>query len=310
MTNFFFTDNFFFFFSFFSLFFLFLSLLVQNSLSNKRLAAYLKAVGFIIPLMDHDPNNQFNSGACTRLIMPILVREFSSPDDDMKRIVLKVLTQCVTTDGVEAKYVREEVLPEFFKRFWVRRMALDIRNSKTLVKTTVSLSTKVGASVMIENLVVKLMDESEPFRKMTVNAVDEILEKNGSAELNERLIERLIDGMLYTFQEVGSEQDREILNGFGTIVNALGVRISSYLAKICGTIKWRLHNKSAAIRMQAADLASRIALVVMQCGEEDLLNHLGVILFEYLGEEYPEVLGSILGALRSIVDVVGMEGKI
>lgn len=41
-------------------------------------------------------------------------------------------------------------------------------------------------------------------------------------------------------------------------------------------------------------------------GEEDLLNHLGVILFEYLGEEYPEVLGSILGALRSIVDVVGM----
>ena len=305
MTNFFFTDNF-----FFSFFFLFLSLLVQNSLSNKRLAAYLKAVGFIIPLMDHDPNNQFNSGACTRLIMPILVREFSSPDDDMKRIVLKVLTQCVTTDGVEAKYVREEVLPEFFKRFWVRRMALDIRNSKTLVKTTVSLSTKVGASVMIENLVVKLMDESEPFRKMTVNAVDEILEKNGSAELNERLIERLIDGMLYTFQEVGSEQDREILNGFGTIVNALGVRISSYLAKICGTIKWRLHNKSAAIRMQAADLASRIALVVMQCGEEDLLNHLGVILFEYLGEEYPEVLGSILGALRSIVDVVGMEGKI
>ena len=59
--------------------------------------------------------------------------------------------------------------------------------------------------------------------------------------------------------------------------------------------------------MQAADLASRIALVVMQCGEEDLLNHLGVILFEYLGEEYPEVLGSILGALRSIVNVVGME---
>ena len=45
----------------------------------------------------------------------------------------------------------------------------------------------------------------------------------------------------------------------------------------------------------------------MQCGEEDLLNHLGVILFEYLGEEYPDVLGSILGALRSIVDVVGME---
>merc|ERR1712098_272311 len=33
---------------------------------------------------------------------------------------------------------------------------------------------------------------------------------------------------------------------------------------------------------------------------------LGVVLYEYLGEEYPEVLGSILGALRSIVSVVGI----
>lgn len=32
----------------------------------------------------------------------------------------------------------------------------------------------------------------------------------------------------------------------------------------------------------------------------------GVVLYEYLGEEYPEVLGSILGALKSIVNVIGM----
>ena len=30
------------------------------------------------------------------------------------------------------------------------------------------------------------------------------------------------------------------------------------------------------------------------------------MLYEYLGEEYPEVLGSILGALKSIVNVIGM----
>ena len=28
------------------------------------------------------------------------------------------------------------------------------------------------------------------------------------------------------------------------------------------------------------------------------MGHLGVVLYEYLGEEYPEVLGSILGALK------------
>ncbi len=31
-----------------------------------------------------------------------------------------------------------------------------------------------------------------------------------------------------------------------------------------------------------------------------------VVRYEYLGEEYPEVLGSILGALKSIVNVIGM----
>ena len=35
-----------------------------------------------------------------------------------------------------------------------------------------------------------------------------------------------------------------------------------------------------------------------KCSEDGLMGHLGVVLYEYLGEEYPEVLGSILGALK------------
>jgi hypothetical protein len=40
--------------------------------------------------------------------------------------------------------------------------------------------------------------------------------------------------------------------------------------------------------------------------QDKLMGHLGVVLYEYLGEEYPEVLGSILGALKAIVNVIGM----
>jgi splicing factor 3B subunit 1 len=58
--------------------------------------------------------------------------------------------------------------------------------------------------------------------------------------------------------------------------------------------------------MQAADLVARIAVVMKACNEDQLMGHLGVVLYEYLGEEYPEVLGSILGALRAIVSVIGM----
>jgi hypothetical protein len=38
------------------------------------------------------------------------------------------------------------VLPEFFKNFWVRRMALDRRNYKQLVETTVEIANKVKAT--------------------------------------------------------------------------------------------------------------------------------------------------------------------
>ena len=89
-----------------------------------------------------------------------------------------------------------------------------------------------------------------------------------------------------------------MLNGFGVVINALGGRVKPYLPQICGTILWRLNNKAAKVRQQAADLISRIAVVMLTCGEEKLMSHLGVVLYEYLGEEYPEVLGSILGALK------------
>merc|ERR1712164_83948 len=79
-----------------------------------------------------------------------------------------------------------------------------------------------------------------------------------------------------------------------------------YLPQICGTIKWRMNNKAADIREQAADLISAIAPVMRKREEEQLLGHLGVVLYEYLGEEYPEVLGSILAGLKGIVNVIGM----
>ena len=60
------------------------------------------------------------------------------------------------------------------------------------------------------------------------------------------------------------------------------------------------------MRKQATDLISMIAVVMKQCHEEQLMGHLGVVLYDYLGEEYPEILGSKLGALKAIVNIIGM----
>jgi splicing factor 3B subunit 1 len=216
-----------------------------------------------------------------------------------------VVSQCAGTEGVTAAYLKEHVLGEFFKSFWVRRMALDKRNYRQVVETTVDLGKKVGVGEIVERVVHNLKDESEAYRKMTVETVEKVIASLGAADIGERLEERLVDGVLHAFQEQ-SVEDIIMLNGFGTVVNALGARCKPYLPQIVSTILWRLNNKSATVRQQAADLVSRIALVMKQCGEDALMGKLGVVLYEYLGEEYPEVLGSILGALRSIVTVVGI----
>jgi len=63
-----------------------------------------------------------------------------------------------------------------------------------------------------------------------------------------------------------------MLNGFGTVINALAKRVKPYLPQICGTILWRLNNKSAKVRQQAADLISRIAIVMKTCQEVSYLS--------------------------------------
>ena len=193
-------------------------------------------------------------------LLPSILTSRVGPDEEMKKVVLKVVSQCAGTDGVTAGYLKEEVLDDFFKSFWVRRMALDKRNYRQVVETTVDIGQKIGASEVVERVVNNLKDESEAYRKMTLETIEKVIASLGAADIGERLEERLIDGVLHSFQEQ-SVEDIVMLNGFGTVVNALGTRCKPYLPQIVSTILWRLNNKSATVRQQAADLISRIAMV-------------------------------------------------
>jgi|TARA_B110000305_G_scaffold69057_1_gene77491 splicing factor 3B subunit 1 len=97
---------------------------------------------------------------------------------------------------------------------------------------------------------------------MVMQTVTAILENLGADDIDGRLEERLIDGVLYAFQEQAIDNgnpadDLIMLEGFGVVVNSLGVRTKPYLTQIGGTIKWRMNNKSSSVRMQAADLIGR-----------------------------------------------------
>ncbi|EDO16036.1 hypothetical protein Kpol_1067p8 [Vanderwaltozyma polyspora DSM 70294] len=262
---------------------------------GRVLASFLKCMGSLIPLMNND-----YAGYYTQEVMRVVQREFSSPDEDMKKTVLVVLQNCCKTEVLTPKYLRDTVAPEFFKHFWLRRTALDKQLNKAVTYTTVVLGEKIGCSFIIENLMGPLNDEAEPFRTMAVHAINRVVKQLGTDELNERQETKLIDGLLIAFQEQ-KNNDTVIYKGFGTVATSLNTRMKPYLSPIVSTILNQLKHKAQYVRENAADLCSILVPVIKNCSEDQMLNKLNVILYESLGEVYPDVLGSIIGAIHQIV---------
>lgn len=274
---------------------------------GKALAAFLKAMGQLVPLLTEP---QATKELVEELLLPYLLKEFQSSDEEMRRIVLAVVKQLANNPLVSRSLLRNELLPDFHRSFWQRRVALDRRTYRLVVETTVSLAAKTGLSHVLPRLVGHLKDDSEPFRRMTLETIDRILAASASSssgDIEKRDEEQLVDGLLYAFQEqVVEENSSTVLRAFERVATVLGARMKPYLMQMVSMALWRLTNRSACIRQLAAELVGRMAAVMVVAGEEALLGKLSMVLYENLGEEYPDVLASILGALKAIVAVVGM----
>ena len=274
---------------------------------GKLLASYFKAIGNIIILMDDEVATR-----SAKIILPILKKDFISPDENIRRVILNVLKQCLLVNGIDYSYVKEEITGEFFSNFWNRRMALDRKNYKGVIDVTVEIAKKISCAEVLNIIVYYLKDENEIFRKMTLECVEKIISKMGVIDIDKRLEQLLIDGLMLCFEEQNTDDSNNnnsndiVLTCFGQVVTALETRIKPYLPTICTAIQWRFTNKNPKVRKQSADLIVQLAYALKLNGEEALMNRLGTILNENLGEEYPEVLGSILKALKALVINIGM----
>lgn len=67
------------------------------------------------------------------------------------------------------------------------------------------IANKVGASEIINRVVDDLKDENEQYRKMVMETIEKIMGNLGAADVDSRLEEQLIDGILYAFQEQTTE---------------------------------------------------------------------------------------------------------
>ena len=65
-----------------------------------------------------------------------------------------------------------------------------------------------------------------------METIEKIMSTLGAADIDQRLEELLIDGILYAFQEQASDDTRVMLNGFGVVVNSLGQRAKPYFPQV------------------------------------------------------------------------------
>lgn len=270
-------------------------------------AAFLRAFGAIVPLMEPRDSQQYTAD-----IMTTLVNQFSTPEPELQRIMINVIRKCVEAKGVVAEFVRGVMVAPFFAGFWeVRRIAADLKSYRALVETTAAIAKKVGSADVLPHLVKSMKDDNEYFQKMVLDAVHRVVTDVGTLGLPDELVRQLLDGAITALKLDEAGTNRVVLDCMASLVNSLGgVRLSKYLRTVFTIIKSRLQHTSGMIRMQAAELASRISESVKEAapdGAQYLLD-LGRQLFEYLDkEELAVALSSMLKALRSVIQCIPIE---
>lgn len=277
---------------------------------GKGLAVFLKAIGSIIPLMKNDSNYEEYANYYTKELVGVISREFNSPDDEIRSTILRVLTKLPVNRQLIKNY-ESTIYTPFMKSFWNRRTATDVKFLyKLVVNTTSELALKLNYLKMIEKLIIFTKDSNEMLRKMAVETLWKIISTKPEEliGMEAKLEEKLVDGVLFAFQEQ-TQQNRVYLNGMSIVAKSLGIRLKPHINSILSTVLYRIKNKSPEIRQQAALLIAAIAPTVKLCthGESDIIQRLILILYESLGEVYPDVLASLLTALNSCLESFSSE---
>ena len=259
---------------------------------GRALIAAFKAVGMIIPLMEDEDAHYY-----TQQLQPMLQREFQSNDINLSRTVLQVLLKC-------SQYMVKIDFKLYCTAFWNRKMALDRTMTKLIVETTVVLP--VPANELLQVFLTSIKDENEFFRKMTAEGFMQYFKLHSISDCEARMQEQCVDGLLYAFQNQTLEEFTTI-NAFSFILQELGTLSKPFMPQLQSTILFRLTNKSPKVRQLTAHLVGKVAPILKECQELKSLQNLGVVLYEYLGEDYPDTLAAIIDGLHSIVVSVGIE---
>lgn len=261
---------------------------------GRSLAAYLRCVGALVPLMAHNPAYEEYAHYYSRELMLVMSREFASPDDEVRRAVLRILAALPISKAVFPDY-RRLILKPFLQHFWTRRVALD-PVARLVVDATAHLASRLDAASLLEQLSPYAKDANESLRRMAADAIHKIATLCPDAFVEIENDASLVDAVLYAFQEQ-TQPHVVYLLAVSSVCKAFGPRLKPHEAGIVSTVLYRLKNSDPAVRQQAADLGAATASLL----DSVVVHRLILFLYELLGEVYPEVLGSVVGALYACV---------
>lgn len=262
---------------------------------------FIQAFGALVPLM-----SPYDAQARTAAMMPSLVNQFSTPEDDFRRVLISVVRKCVSADGVTPQFIRQTILEPFFEGFWrVRRIAAERQTSGSLVATTVEMAKKLGCVDVLVKLSPEMKDESEEYQRMVLTAIKKVVDAAGMEAAPDTLVTFVLDGAIAAVRQDELGASRLVMNVLATICNALGTRLRPYLKQVFDLIKRRRENREATMRAQTADLVARVAHTVMQADGTVFLQDLGLSLYERLEDPDARALSSNLRAVRAILAELG-----
>ncbi|RNC31084.1 putative splicing factor 3B subunit 1, partial [Trypanosoma cruzi] len=122
----------------------------------------------------------------------------------------------------------------------------------------------------------------------------------GTVGVPDTLVALLLDGAIAAVKQDESGLNRVVLEGLASICSSLGTRLKRYLRQVFDLIKSR-RDMPGMIRMQAAELAARIAHTVKEAEGVLFLQDLGRSLFDRLEDDEVAVMSANIKATRAIL---------
>lgn len=264
---------------------------------------FLRAFGALLPFMAAEEVRR-----CTTILLPILVNQFNSPEDEYKRTMLTVVQKCMAAQGVTTAMIRETLLEPFFEGFWkAQRLVADKKNAAALLDTTVVMAEKIGATDMLLRLSKEMTSDSDVMQRLVLNAVTRIVKAQGMEEVSAALVSFLMEKLIFVVQQDEVGVNKNAVDALCAVCNALGARLKPHLKDVFGVVHRRRESREPAVRAQAAEFTGRVARAVMKAEGAVFLQEIGSSLFNRMEDSEGVVLSANLRATRIILDVLGCE---